>query len=84
MPDDAAARKLASALENYRESPDLGFGFARVYRHKDDERHIVVDDVTKKILKRFKDSELSWSDAQRFAHDYARQYTGIPIGVHSR
>jgi hypothetical protein len=65
----AAQNKLTKALTDFRES-DEGTAFVAVFRHKDDERHVVVDTRTSKIVKRFRDGESSWSDAARFARDY--------------
>jgi len=46
---------------------------ARVYvmRHEADERHIVIDAELGKIVKRFRDTETAWMDAERWANDYA-------------
>ena len=43
-----------------------------VYRHEDDERHIVVDHAEGKIVRRFRNGESAWSNAERWARDYAR------------
>lgn len=67
----AAQKKFDAELSGYHTT----FGvyrreFVVALRHEDDERHIVVDERTSKIVKRFKDGELSWNKAERFADDY--------------
>jgi hypothetical protein len=69
----AAQNKLAKALADFRQT-DEGTTFVAVLRHKDDERHVVVDTRATKIVKRFRDGESSWSDAARFASDYAFEH----------
>ena len=48
-------------------------GSARVYwmGHENDERQIVIDAELGKIVKRFRDTETAWMDAERWANDYA-------------
>jgi len=65
----ATQNKLTKALAEFNET-DEGHDFVTVYRHQDDERHVVVDSRQSKIVKRFRDGESSWSDAARFADDY--------------
>jgi len=67
---DKAFVKLCKDTEGYHHVRDESRGFVDVYRHQDDERHLVVNNVTNKIVKRFRDAETSWSDAARFADDY--------------
>jgi len=76
----AAERKVEAELGSYYLIRDLSVAFAKVYRHQDDERHIVVDSRTKKILKRFKDGELAWNKAERFARDYWDEHRSEDTG----
>lgn len=64
----AAQRKLAAELASYSET--YRRGPVSVLRNHADERHIVLDDTKQKIVKRFRDGELSWNDAERWARDY--------------
>ena len=68
-----AQNKLAKALTDFRQTGE-GTTFVAVLRHKDDERHVVVNTRTSKIVKRFRDGESAWSDAARFAGDYAFEH----------
>ncbi len=52
-----------------------------VYRHEDDERHIVADHTLGKIVRRFRNGESAWSNAERWARDYARKVSGEVIGI---
>lgn len=74
MPDKkltAAQKKVVAELDaSYYYSERESSGFVKVYRHQDDERHVVVNSRTIKIVKRFKDGESSWNKAERFASDY--------------
>lgn len=67
---DKAFVKLSKATEGYSHVPEDSNEMVDVYRHREDERHLVVDNRTHKIVKRFRDAETSWSDAIRFADDY--------------
>lgn len=71
MPEKTAAeRKFDAEIADYYLNRGSSTAFAKVYQHQDDQRHIVVDSRTNKIVKRFKDGELSWNKAERFAYDY--------------
>lgn len=67
----AAQRKFDADTSSYHMTFDVyRRGFVISVRHEDDERHLVIDERTSKILKRFKDGELSWNKAERYADDY--------------
>lgn len=70
----AAQKKFAKTLEEFNYSEVDSAGFVAVYVHKDDQRHIVVDSRQSKVVKRFRNGESSWSDAARFARDYANKH----------
>jgi len=62
--------KLNKDLADFTLVEEDSQGDVEVYRHNDDERHVVVNARELKIVKRFRDGESSWSDAARFAGDY--------------
>ena len=67
----AAQRKVIAELDaSYYLSEQDSYRWVKVYRHQDDERHVVVDTRLTKIVKRFPNGESSWSKAARFATDY--------------
>ena len=62
-------KALDKALRGYQPQPRFEMGVIHVFEHEDDQRQAVVDMRTGKILKRFRDTETAWSDAERFASD---------------
>jgi len=67
----AAQRKFDAETSSYHMTFGVyRAGFVIAVRHEDDERHLVIDERTSKIIKRFKDGESSWNKAERFADDY--------------
>ena len=60
--------KLQIELTNYNVEEDMGD--VKSMTSTTDGKALVIDVIKNKVVKRFRDGESSWSDANRFASDY--------------